>query len=45
MLARVIFLPVYPELRDDEVDALVDAVKRVEPARVTRQRRSGRARA
>ena len=29
MLARVIFLPVYPELREDEVAALVDAVKRV----------------
>lgn len=29
MLARAIFLPVYPELRDDEVDALVDSVKRV----------------
>jgi dTDP-4-amino-4,6-dideoxygalactose transaminase len=28
MLARVIFLPVYPELRDDEVDELLDAVKR-----------------
>ena len=26
MLARVVFLPVYPELRDDEVDALVEAV-------------------
>jgi dTDP-4-amino-4,6-dideoxygalactose transaminase len=29
MLDRVIFLPVYPELREDEVAALVDAVKRV----------------
>ena len=32
MLARVIFLPVYPELCDDEAEALADAVKRVEPA-------------
>ena len=28
MLARVVFLPVYPELREEEVAALVDAVAR-----------------
>jgi len=32
MLGRVVFLPVYPELREAEVTALVDAVKHVEPA-------------
>jgi dTDP-4-amino-4,6-dideoxygalactose transaminase len=33
MLARVVFLPVYPELREDEVAALVDAVTRAMRAR------------